>query len=85
MKRSILFLVGALVATPLFAADDLCAINLQKIRELKATPVMGQPQLDKIRNARMEAEKAQAAGDTQKCINLTNRALQDINNAQKNQ
>ncbi|VVO39776.1 hypothetical protein [Pseudomonas fluorescens] len=85
MKRSILFLVGALVATPLFAADDLCAINLQKIRELKATPVMGQPQLDKIRNTRMEAEKAQAAGDTKKCISLTNQALQDINNAQKNQ
>lgn len=85
MKRSILFLVGALVATPLFAADDLCAINLQKIRELKATPVMGQPQLDKIRSTRMEAEKAQAAGDTQKCISLTNQALQDINNAQKNQ
>ncbi|VVO38090.1 hypothetical protein [Pseudomonas fluorescens] len=84
MKRSILFLVGALVATPLFAADDLCAINLQKIRDLKATPVIGQPQLDKIRSARMEAEKAQAAGDTQKCINLTNRALQDIKSVQKN-
>ena len=84
MKRSILFMVAALVATPLFAADDLCAINLKKIRDDKATPVMGQPQLDQIRDARIAAEKAQKAGDKQKCIDLTNRALKDIEHAQKN-
>lgn len=85
MKRSILFVIAGLVATPLFAADDLCAINLQKIRDYKATPVMGQPLLGQIRDARMQAEKAQAAGDKQKCISLTNKALQDIVNSQKGQ
>jgi hypothetical protein len=85
MKRSILFMVAALVATPLFAAEDLCALNLKQIRNDKATPVMGQPLLGQIQADRKAAEKAQAAGDTQKCIDLTNRALKNISDAQKNQ
>lgn len=85
MKRSILFMVAALVATPLFAAEDLCILNLKQIRNDKATAVMGQPMLGQIQDARKAAEAAQKAGDTKKCIEETNRALKYINDAQKNQ
>lgn len=84
MKRSVLFALVGLVATPLFAADDLCTINLQKLSDYKATAsTLGQPLLGQIHNARVEAQKAQAEGDTQKCISLTNKALQDVVNSQK--
>ena len=84
MKRSVMFLLASLVATPLFAADDLCTVNLKKLSDYKATAsTLGQPLLDQIRDTRIEAQKAQAAGDTQKCINLTNKALQDVVNTQK--
>ncbi|MBV6826652.1 hypothetical protein [Pseudomonas sp. PD9R] len=82
MKRFGLFIAALVVATPLFAADDLCSINLQKIKDLKQTAVMGQPQLGEIQQDRMDAEKAQKAGQTQKCIDLTNRALKKIKDVQ---
>lgn len=84
MKRLVLFVLAGLVATPIFAADDLCTLNLQKLSDYKATAsTMGQPLLGQIHDARVEAQKAQAAGDTQKCISLTNKALQDVVNSQK--
>ncbi|VVO53405.1 hypothetical protein [Pseudomonas fluorescens] len=84
MKRSLLFFVSLVVATPLFAADDLCVVNLQKLKELKQTPVIGQPALGDIQQDRMDAEAAQKAGDTQKCISLTNRALDKVKKLQGN-
>jgi len=84
MKRFVLFILAGLVSSSVFAADDLCTINLHKLASYKATAsTMGQPLLDQIHGARVEAEKAQAAGDTQKCISLTNKALQDVVNSQK--
>ena len=84
MKRSVLLVLAALVATPIFAADDLCTINLQKLADYKASSgTIGQPLLGQIHDARVAAQEAQAAGDTQKCINLTTKALQDVVNAQK--
>ena len=86
MKRSVLFVLAGLVATPIFAAEDLCTINLQKLSDYKATAsTLGQPLLGQIRDARVEAQKAQAEGDTQKCISLTNKALQDVVNSQNGQ
>lgn len=86
MKRSVLFVLAGLVATPIFAAEDMCALNLQKLSDYKATAsTLGQPLLGQIHNARVEAQKAQAEGDTQKCISLTNKALQDVVNSQKGQ
>ncbi|MBK5512266.1 hypothetical protein [Pseudomonas sp. TH15] len=84
MKRLVLLIASFVVATPLFAANDLCAINLQKLHELKQTAVMGQPALGEIQQARKDAEAAQKAGDTQKCIDLTNRALKTVKDVQGN-
>ncbi len=59
MKRSVLFVLAGLVATPIFAAEDLCAINLQKLSDYKATAsTLGQPLLGQIRDARVEAQKS---------------------------
>ena len=84
MKRLGLFFASLVVATPLFAADDLCAINLQKLHDLKQTSVMGQPALGNIQQDRKDAEAAQKAGDKQKCIDLTNRALKTVKDVQGN-
>jgi hypothetical protein len=84
MKRLALFFVSLVVATPLFAADDLCAVNLQKLKELRQTAVMGQPALGDIQQDRKDAEAAQKAGDKQKCIDLTNRALKKVKDVQGN-
>jgi hypothetical protein len=84
MKRLGLFFASLIVATPLFAADDLCAINLQKLHDLKQTAVMGQPALGNIQQDRKDAEAAQKAGDKQKCIDLTNRALKTVKDVQGN-
>ncbi len=84
MKLLGLFVVSLVVATPLFAAGDLCAVNLQKLKELRGTAVMGQPALGNIQQDRKDAEAAQKAGDKQKCIDLTNRALKTVKDVQGN-
>ena len=59
MKRSVLFILAGLVATPIFAADDVCTMNLQKLSDYKATAsTLGQPLLGQIHDARVEAQKA---------------------------
>lgn len=81
MKRLVLLIAALVVATPLFAAEtkeDLCKLNLQKLRDLRQTPVMGQPLLGQIQSDRKDAETAQKAKDYDKCVNLTNRALANV-------
>ncbi|MDR9752707.1 hypothetical protein RG836_14730 [Pseudomonas sp. SZMC_28357] len=65
MKRLVLLIAALAVATPLFAAEtkeDLCKLNLQKLRDLRQTPVMGQPLLGQIqsdRKGRRDGAKSQ--------------------------
>jgi hypothetical protein len=84
MKRFVLFIAAFVVAAPLFAADDLCTVNLQKLHDLRQTPVLGQPALGDIQQDRKDAEKAQKDGNKQKCIDLTNRALEKVKKLQGN-
>lgn len=87
MKRTTLtglFIAAAFVASPVFAADDLCSINLQKIKDEQtvATPVDPskggdyQADIDK-------AKAAQSAGNTKDCIELTTKTLSDIEKSKK--
>lgn len=89
MKRSALaglFITAAMLASPAFAAGDkdLCQINLDKInngKALLATDTSGKS--GEIDTAVSQAKAAQAAGDEKKCIEITSKALQDMQNSEK--
>ncbi|AZE96615.1 hypothetical protein C4J95_4568 [Pseudomonas orientalis] len=89
MKRSALaglFITAAMLASPAFAAGekDLCEINLDKInngKALLATDTSGKS--GEIDTAVAQAKAASAAGDHKKCIEITSKALQDLQNSDK--
>lgn len=89
MKRSALaglFMTAAMLASPAFAAGDkdLCQINLDKInsgKALLATDTSGKS--GEIDTAVSQAKAAHAAGDEKKCIEITSKALQDLQNSEK--
>ncbi|GLZ88096.1 hypothetical protein Pres01_41470 [Metapseudomonas resinovorans] len=79
MKRTALFITAALLTSPIFAADDLCAVNLQKINDAMATnTTLGEPLRQEVEDLRMKAEQAQQTGDTKACINHSSMALQRL-------
>ncbi len=89
MKRSALaglFMTAAMLASPAFAAGDkdLCQINLDKInngKALLATDTSGKS--GEVDTAVAQAKAAHAAGDDKKCIEITSKALQDLQNIDK--
>lgn len=90
MKRSALaglLITAAMLAPPAFAAGndaDLCQINLDKINNGKAllsTDTSGKS--GEIDTAVSQAKAAHAAGDEKKCIEITSKALQDLQNLDK--
>ncbi|WLH78580.1 MULTISPECIES: hypothetical protein [unclassified Pseudomonas] len=89
MKRSALaglFITAAMLASPVFAAGDkdLCEINLNKInngKALLATDSSGKS--GEIDTAVAQAKAAHAAGDEKKCIEITSKALQDLQDLDK--
>ncbi|WP_428550961.1 hypothetical protein [Pseudomonas edaphica] len=89
MKRTALagvFITAAMLASPVFAAGepDLCKINLDKINNgqaLLATDTSGKK--GEIDTAVSQAKAAHAAGDDKKCIEITSKAIQDLQNSEK--
>ena len=89
MKRSALaglFMTAAMLASPAFAASDkdLCQINLDKInngKALLATDTSGKS--GEIDTAVSQAKAAHAACVEKKCIEITSKALQDLQNSEK--
>ena len=79
-------MTAAMLASPAFAASDkdLCQINLDKInngKALLATDTSGKS--GEIDTAVSQAKAAHAAGDEKKCIEITSKALQDLQNLDK--
>jgi len=66
------------MSTPLFAADDLCDVNLQKIDDTMTTSsaTLGQPLEGQVKDLQKEAMTAKASGDTEACIAASGQALQ---------
>ncbi|TFY92951.1 hypothetical protein DYL61_16265 [Pseudomonas nabeulensis] len=89
MKRSALaglFITAAMLASPAFAAGDkdLCQINLDKInngKALLATDTTGKS--GEIDTAVSQAKAAHAAGNDKQCIEITAKALQDLQDLDK--
>lgn len=88
MKRTVItgmFLTAALLgASPVFAAEDLCAANLQKIDNDMATTGASNPALEKGLKGDIDAAKAaQASGDKKKCTTLSTKVLDSLEKATK--
>ena len=90
MKRTALaglFISAVMLASPVFAAEDLCQINLQKINDAVASSGEISSDLqDNIDSTVAQAKEEQSKGTkegTQNCISLTTQVLQDIANNNK--
>jgi hypothetical protein len=72
MKRTYLsglIVASALVASPVFAAEDLCAVNMQKLNDAKTTSMqLGDPAKSQYDDAYKAAMAAHAAKDEKACI-----------------
>lgn len=75
-----LFITGALLASPVFAADkDLCAANLQTIKDFETSqPSISENSEDNVKAAREKAEAAQKAGDDKECVAITSNIVTKI-------
>ncbi|MBF8675200.1 hypothetical protein IRZ53_10955 [Pseudomonas fulva] len=81
---SALFAAATLLASPAFAADDLCALNLQKINDSMATAGATSEGLDTaVQDKVDEAKQAQASGDTKKCIEITSKVVERLDKTNK--
>ncbi|KQB55099.1 tmRNA [Pseudomonas endophytica] len=87
MKRTALaglFVCATMLASPVFAADDLCQINLVKIADAQATLLATSENTKDDIDAMVEKAKAeQAAGKKEDCISTTTQALQKLQNLTK--
>lgn len=87
MKRTAisgLFLSAALLASPVFAADDLCATNLKKIDNMMAMAGATSEGLDKtIKTDVEDAKTAQAAGNDKDCIAITSKIIERLEKVDK--
>lgn len=92
MKRSALaglFITTALLASPVFAAgqEDLCQINLQKIRDAKVSTEAMSSELSSSIDAKVQLATAEQARGTEEgtknCISLTTQAIQQLQNNTK--
>ena len=87
MKRSVfsgLIITAALVSSPVFAAEDLCDVNLQKIDDAKTITLnLGEPAKSQLEDATKEARAAQANKDEKTCITRSTDALTIIGNVSK--
>jgi len=76
--------LSTLLASPVFAAEDLCTANLQKIDDSMATAGATSEGLDKAITEHVDkAKAAQAAGDTKECIAITSKVLERLEKTEK--
>ena len=85
MKRTVfagLFLTTALLASPVFAADNLCGANLQTLKDAHTSSSTNQSTETKaeIEKTVTAATAAQKAGDDKKCIELTTKQISELKN-----
>ncbi|MBI6573916.1 hypothetical protein [Pseudomonas viridiflava] len=80
MKRTALtglFLSAALLASPVFAADDLCGANLQALKDAQTSSGTNlSPDVkEMLEKTQKDAMAAKANKNEDKCVELTTQAL----------
>lgn len=86
MKKLMLSAVLTIIASSAIAGEDMsqCELNLQKLRDLKASiSIVPEPLLSEVQALRMNAEDARDNKDPQKCLGYTLQALQKLRTAGK--
>jgi len=83
MKRTALaglFISVAMLASPVFAADnDLCTVKLQELKDkVTSIPATSENTTMEIKRMQGEAEAAKASGDEKKCITAATQALSRV-------
>ena len=75
-----LFISAALLASPVFAADEnLCDGNIAKLKNAITTaPAVSESSMDNAKTALENAEKAKAAGNEKDCIEISGQMLEKI-------
>ncbi|MNF70220.1 hypothetical protein D3C76_751840 [compost metagenome] len=89
MKRialSGLLITAALLASPVFAADDECDSNLQAVKDdITAAGEIGEPIKSQLEALVVQAEKAHKAGNEKACTDATEKAADLLEKAQEGQ
>jgi len=85
MKRTALsglFLSAALLASPVFAADDLCDANIQTIKDAQVSSGTNLSPENKamLEKTEKDAMAAKAKGDEKTCTELTTKAITAMKN-----
>ncbi|ALU62192.1 hypothetical protein [Pseudomonas syringae] len=85
MKRTALtglFLSAALLASPVFAADNLCAANIKTIENAKISSSTNLSTENKkmLDDTVKNAKAAQAQNDENKCVEVTTKTITALKN-----
>lgn len=84
MKSVALMFATTLLAAPVFAADDQCSLNMQKLDDTLTTNVtLGEPLKTQVEDLKTQASTAQQAGKTEDCAAAANQALMLLENTDK--
>ena len=83
MKRTMisgLFITAALLASPVFAAENLCGANLQTLKDAhtSSTTNLSAEAKKGLMKTEKEAMAAHKAGNDKKCIEITSQAITDL-------
>jgi len=83
MKRTMitgLFITAALLASPVFAAEDLCGANLQTLKDAQASTDtnMGATAKSDLAKTIKSAQMAQKKHNDKKCIEITSEQIQSM-------
>jgi hypothetical protein len=76
MKISTLFIATAMIASPAFAFEDLCTVNMQKLDD-RSTEILllGSPLKEQVEDLKVQAMTAKAEGDLETCGTHSGKAL----------
>ncbi|GKQ47022.1 hypothetical protein [Pseudomonas syringae] len=77
-----LFLSAALLASPVFAADDLCGANIKTIENTQVSSGTNLSPETKtmLETTEKNAKAAQAQNDEKKCIEITTKVITSLKN-----
>lgn len=79
-----LFIIVSLLTSQAFAEEDLCAVNLQKLDDQTLGTPLGDPLEQQIDALREAAIQAQLDDDIDGCVAQSAKALQLLENSNKN-
>lgn len=76
MKIYALFIATAMIASPAFALEDLCTVNMQKLdNRSNEILLLGSPLKEQVENLQAQAMTAKAEGDIETCATHSGKAL----------